>query len=90
MVMEAKRGVGVKGVGGVEEVEEVGMKGIEGVEGEGRAWKRGLEKLSEGGVKVRPRCPWCGGETFKDGFVVTRKGRKQRYQCKSCGHKFTL
>jgi transposase-like protein len=63
---------------------------VEGVEGVGKGVEVELERRSEGGVKVRPRCPWCGGEAFKDGFRVTREGRKQRYQCKSCGHKFTL
>jgi DNA polymerase elongation subunit (family B)/predicted RNA-binding Zn-ribbon protein involved in translation (DUF1610 family) len=31
------------------------------------------------------KCPVCGGETQRRGFMVTRVGRYQRYQCKGCG-----
>ena len=30
------------------------------------------------------KCPVCGGETQKRGFLFTRVGRYQRHQCKSC------
>jgi transposase-like protein len=82
-----KRAKGIEGAEGVGKVERVKVERVEGV---GKGVEVELERRSKGGVKVRPRCPWCGGEAFKDGFRVTREGRKQRYQCKSCGHKFTL
>lgn len=31
------------------------------------------------------QCPVCGGATQRRGFMVTRVGRYQRHQCKSCG-----
>jgi predicted RNA-binding Zn-ribbon protein involved in translation (DUF1610 family) len=31
------------------------------------------------------RCPVCGGKTQKRGFMVTRVGKYQRYQCTECG-----
>lgn len=35
------------------------------------------------------KCPECGSKhTIKAGFTMTRKGRKQRRQCKDCGHIF--
>ncbi|TET28335.1 MAG: IS1 family transposase [Candidatus Bathyarchaeum sp.] len=35
-------------------------------------------------------CPECkSNNTAKHGFMVTRQGRKQRFQCKACGLTFT-
>jgi len=35
------------------------------------------------------QCPKCGSdETRKRGFEITTKGKKQRYQCKTCGKTF--
>lgn len=31
------------------------------------------------------RCPVCGGKTQKRGFMYTRVGKYQRYQCVECG-----
>jgi predicted RNA-binding Zn-ribbon protein involved in translation (DUF1610 family) len=31
------------------------------------------------------RCPVCGGKTQRRGFMVTRVGKYQRYQCMECG-----
>jgi len=37
------------------------------------------------------KCPECGStETKKLGFLLTRKGKKQRYQCKNCVLTFTV
>ena len=35
-----------------------------------------------------PRCPECGSITRKLGFLPTRKGKKQRYQCIECARTF--
>ena len=36
------------------------------------------------------KCPKCGTkETIKAGSKITSEGKKQRYQCKICGHTFT-
>jgi len=36
------------------------------------------------------KCPKCGTEeTIKAGSKITSEGKKQRYQCKLCGHTFT-
>jgi transposase-like protein len=35
------------------------------------------------------KCPECGStNTWKTGFVVRRKGKYQRHQCKDCGYEF--
>jgi len=37
------------------------------------------------------RCPECGStHVVKAGWKLTRKGRKQQYQCKQCARIFTL
>jgi len=36
------------------------------------------------------KCPKCGTEeTIRAGSKITSEGKKQRYQCKKCGHTFT-
>lgn len=36
-------------------------------------------------------CPKCSNlDIRKDGFVITKRGRKQRYQCKKCGYQFMV
>jgi len=35
--------------------------------------------------KMEKRCPNCGGRLVKAGFKITRAGKKQRFQCTSCG-----
>lgn len=40
-------------------------------------------------VDVDPRCPVCGGVTWKDGMKKLCDGVYQRYKCKSCRKKFT-
>lgn len=42
--------------------------------------------LLSGEVKDEMSCPTCqSGSVVKRGFSVTRTGKKQRYQCQSCG-----
>ena len=36
------------------------------------------------------KCNECGkDDSVKNGFVINKKGKIQRYLCKSCGHVFT-
>jgi transposase-like protein len=41
--------------------------------------------------KQQIKCPECGStNTWKTGFVVRRKGKYQRHQCKNCGYEFAI
>lgn len=30
------------------------------------------------------RCPYCGGEIYKDGYNYLAQGKVQRWKCKKC------
>jgi transposase-like protein len=34
-------------------------------------------------------CPKCGGRSTKKGFLLTRHGWIQRYQCQTCSKQFS-
>jgi transposase-like protein len=41
--------------------------------------------MKEVRAKLTRECPHCGGKLIKAGFKVTRAGKRQRFQCVSCG-----
>jgi ferritin-like protein len=41
--------------------------------------------MKEVRAKLTKECPYCGGRLVKAGYKVTRSGKRQRFQCTSCG-----
>ena len=41
--------------------------------------------MKEVRAKLTKECPFCHGHLIKAGYKVTRSGRRQRFQCTSCG-----
>jgi len=41
--------------------------------------------MKEVRAKLTRECPHCHGRLVRAGFKVTRAGRRQRFQCTSCG-----
>ena len=41
--------------------------------------------MKEVRAKLTKECPHCHGRLVKAGFKITRSGKRQRFQCTSCG-----
>jgi len=43
------------------------------------------EVIQEIKAKLTKECPYCHGRLIRAGFKITRSGKRQRFQCTSCG-----